>query len=146
MFTIELNENETREYTSKGRAVRAANGFAKTREITIQVVDPEGMIAHVATPVVDRRFNPGERVVTPSFPAPYLRGWVPAYLRAKITTVVYRSDVHDGLLVLDGRTGGIEHVANTTVARELTNTMGQGARIAEGKRPAVLDQAADQAA
>ena len=146
MFTITLTETDVRTYTTKGRAQRAADGFAKTRGVKVTVVDSAGNVAHVATPVKGRRFKPGERVETPSFPAPAFTDWVISYTRKKIQAAVYQSEVHEGVLVHDGRTGGVEWCANTTVSRLLVKAMRQGAVIEQGKRPAILTQPAEQAA
>ena len=119
-----------------------AQAQAQEQTIEVEVIhEPTGAVAFVATHVVGRFFNPWERVETPTFQAPHLEGWRPAYTRKKIQATVYRCLSERKWLVHDGRTGGTQEVANTTEARQLTSSMRHGFMIPNPDAEEVLAEA-----
>jgi hypothetical protein len=107
----------------------AARKITAEHKVEAEVIDNDGNVVIVTTPVEGRYFHPFERVETPRFAAPSIPGYRPAYTRKAIPAVVYRSLNNDGWMVWDGRTGATEWAKNTKDACALTKAMRYGYMI-----------------
>lgn len=120
--------NGTENYGDFAAAREAAQAFSLANAMELEVVHAAtNAVAFVATPVpAGRYFNPWERVETPTFPAPHIAGYRPAYTRKRIEATVYRSIDQRKWLIHDGRTGGTVVVGTTKEACQVTKEMRLG--------------------
>lgn len=113
------------------QAVAVIDELAVTNGVELELVDDEGHVVHVATPVVGRQFHPFERVEDPGFPAPHVEGYRPAYRRVRIGAVVYRAlapeDKDKTWMVLTVDDGLKRFVRTTAAARAITNDLAANA-------------------
>jgi len=116
------HETTVKSETSFDAAIEAGNAAALDLKTETEVVKDGDVIA-VFSPVRGRQFHPWERVESPTFTAPHMEGFRPAYTRKRVQAVVYRSLEDASWLVLDCRTGGSVQVPSTYAARMITNKM-----------------------
>lgn len=139
MFKITITTEagtKVKEYTRLHDAKAYADKQAKDRSLEVEVLNTEtSTVAYLTSPrAIAKRdegthFVPFTRLETPSFAAPEIEGFYPAYTRKRIQATVYRA--HDAeaeakWLVHDGRNGGRRLCANTTESRKLMTAMRQG--------------------
>jgi hypothetical protein len=130
MYVINF-QDQSFEYARLNDATKRADKLAgEGHEIVVMHAETEAAVYAVNPRALAIKgggyFYPWTRVETPKFVAPALTGWVPAYTRKRIQATVYRRQEGKGWLVVDGRTGGRQEVANTVEACELTKAMRHG--------------------
>lgn len=133
---VQLEDNVRVEYPRLHDAKAKADRLATTLGGELEVVNTETKeVAYLTSQRViakrdeGRHFVPWTRLETPTFSAPDIEGFYPAYTRKRIQAIVYRAydaDAELPWLVRDGRTGGTRLVPNTTASRKLLTAMRQG--------------------
>ena len=104
--------------------VDKAQELSTSENIELEVVhEATGAVIAVTSPLSPGHFVPWTRVEAPRFAAPHFAAWRPAYQRARVQAVVYRSLSSKSWMVYDAKTGGKIVVGTTKEAREITNKM-----------------------
>lgn len=140
-YTVATVNGEIATRSSKASAIKLAD--ENRGPVAVTVTTGAGNVVHTVDPV-GTRAKPFTRTETPTFEAPELKGFVAAYTRARIQTVVYRAVDRSGYLVLHVPTETRLEAANTTEAREHTNALAAAHKEAKAKLEA--EQKAEKAA
>ena len=124
MYNISTHDAVVDTTETLENAIWIADTLAVAENVEVTVINTEtGSIERVISPIRDRHFGPRERVETPRFAAPPVAGFVPAYQRVKINTVVYRRLDAPGWLVWNLSTDRKVRTRTTAQARAVTNRM-----------------------
>ncbi|HEV7950662.1 MAG TPA: hypothetical protein VGP24_12930 [Glaciihabitans sp.] len=145
-YTVKVDGEAILTRSAKPAAIKQAEELHAKGESRneVEVVTGAGTVVFALTALVaaPKRAKPNTRTEVPNFEVPEIDGYVVAYTRNRIQTAVLRGA--EDLLVVDTRTDDRYHVANTTEARQVTNTL-QAERKAAVTKARAEAKAAKQA-
>jgi hypothetical protein len=135
-YSVSVPEAGETKFVKFGDAREFADQVAGKGGFTLQVLHlATGAEAYAVNPAALRKradgtyFQPNTRIENPKFVAPFIAGWVPAYVRSRIQATVLRQIGTSNLLIHDGRTGGTRTANNCKQANEITKAMRHGLEL-----------------